>query len=263
MCFRHFSPFDSALELLDLSPVQMAVLKNRFMPLMYHLRTRTYRVSILFHAGRIIVTVGSLIVPALLSIQMNASYQQLNYWSTWTISLFVTICNALLTLFKLDKRYYYLNTCLEQLHSEGWQYIELSGKYSGFNMPSISPTHSNQFVYFCHAVEKIRMRQVEEEYFKMIDNNHPPPQQPIDSLVPPTPSKDEYKRMISQIPGAAPILDSPIVNAGATDKGPENTENNTYGQASSMSMQRILPSTGPDSIRVLPNTPGLQGGFIG
>ena len=142
------TPFDGAITLIELTPVQKSVLKHRFMPILYHLRIRTYRVSVLFHIGRIIVTVGSLIVPALLSIQMSGSGENITYWSTWTISLFVTICNALLTLFKLDKRYYYLHTCLEQLHSEGWQYIQLSGKYSGFNTPTVTPTHSNQFIYF-------------------------------------------------------------------------------------------------------------------
>ena len=188
--------------------MQKSVLSNRFMPLLVHLRIRTYRVSTFFNTGRIIVTVGSLIVPALLSIQIAGTQQVIIYWATWTISLCVTICNALLTLFKMDKRYYYLHTCLEQLHSEGWQYIELSGKYSGFNTPNTPPTHSNQFVYFSHAIEKIRMRQVEEEYFKLIDNQQPQiPAAPIDSLVPPTPLKEEYKRMISQL---QPIIDSPL-----------------------------------------------------
>ena len=59
---------------------------------------------------------------------------------------------------------------MEQLRSEGWQFLELSGRYSGFYTPGTAPTHGNQFIYFCHAVEKIKMHQVEEEYFKLTDS---------------------------------------------------------------------------------------------
>lgn len=273
MSCSRITPFDGAFSLIELTPVQKSVLKHRFMPLLLHLRIRAHRVSVLFHIGRVIVTVGSLIVPALLSIQMSGTGENITYWSTWTISLFVTICNALLTLFKLDKRYYYLHTCLEQLHSEGWQYIELSGKYSGFNTPAIPPTHSNQFIYFCHAVEKIRMRQVEEEYFKMIDTNQPAAvaASTVDSLVPPTPLKEEYKRMLAQVSGAAtPIIDlpTPIVNGSKPfTKGSDNSgkteeksdaESNTYGATPTMSMRREVLAAVPEGVGLLFSPPGMS-----
>ena len=34
-------------------------------------------------------------------------------------------------LVKIDKKYYFLNTTLERLRSEGWQYFSLTGRYSG------------------------------------------------------------------------------------------------------------------------------------
>ena len=272
LCHRPV-PFDTALTHLDLTPVQKVVLKNRFINLLSHLSNRTFRISIMFHVGRVIVTVGSLIVPALLSIQMNGAGKDLTYWSTWVISLFVTICNALLTLFKLDKRYYYLHTCLEQLHSEGWQYIELSGKYSGFNTPAIHPTHSNQFIYFCHAIEKIRMRQVEEEYFKMVDTNQSTTntKTSIDSLVPPTPLKEEFKRMVSYLNEGSPtpIIDKPIVSDGrrantgskASFSGETTyTESASYRDLSTMSIPRIVSPTIPEEVGVLYDTPGLYEG---
>jgi hypothetical protein len=165
---------------LTLTPTQEAILRQRYMRLLRLLEARCVRTSLLFHSSRIIITVGSLLVPALLSIQytgdsMEGSEMSLRiYWATWFVSLLVTMCNGLLTLFKLDKRYFFLHTTLEQLISEGWQYIELTAKYSGFYTPGRQPTHENQFLFFCHAVEKIRMRQVEEEYFKLSElHSHP------------------------------------------------------------------------------------------
>jgi hypothetical protein len=137
-----------------------------------HLQRRARMTAAMFHTARTIITVGSLIVPALLSIQYTEGISVTNptytiYWATWVISLFVTMCNGLVALFKLDKRYYFLHTTLEHLTSEGWQYLALTGKYSGYHTPGLAPTHENQFLYFCHAVEKIRMHQVEEEYYKL------------------------------------------------------------------------------------------------
>ncbi len=150
------------------------------MKLLRQFRARAWRFSILFHGARIIATVGSIITSSLLSIQYTtvggadpsnpAAVTEQNhriFWITLCISFFVTVSNALLTLFKLDKKYYFVHTTLEQLISEGWQYLELTAKYSGFYTPGIQPTHENQFLYFCHAVEKIKMRQVEEEYYKL------------------------------------------------------------------------------------------------
>ena len=77
------------------------------------------------------------------------------YWITWVISLLVTTSNGLLTLFKNDNKYLYLHTNTERLTSEGWQYTQLSGRYSGFHTPDKQPTHANQFIFFCHTVEKI------------------------------------------------------------------------------------------------------------
>jgi len=166
-------PFVRAIRDLQLADNRKEVLIERYSSLVNELKNKTYSITIVFHTARIMITVGSLIVPALLSIQYpsSGSINIVIYWSTWTISLLVTICNGLLALFKVDKQYYYLHTVREQLISDGWQYIELTGKYSGFYTPKVTPTHENQFIYFCHSVEKIRMRQIQEEYYKVSESS--------------------------------------------------------------------------------------------
>jgi len=178
------------------------------------MKRRCFLLSIYFNVSRFIVTVGSLIVPALLSIQYtgttpganNASFEI--YWATWIISLLVTTSNGVVNMFKIDKKYYFLHTTYEHLRSEGWQYLELSGKYSGFYSPQEKSTHENQFIFFCHSVEKIKMKQIEEEYYKLTESHAPatantntvtssgvPGTEPqnkdknLDSLIPPTPLK--------------------------------------------------------------------------
>lgn len=253
-------PFETVLETLALNAPQKIFLRERYIRLLRSLGSRAVRLSFLFHGARTAVTVGSLIVPALLSIQYTSgtdgSEQSMRiYWITWFISLLVTMCNGLLTLFKVDKRYFFVHTTLEQLISEGWQYAQLTGRYSGFYTPGTRPTHENQYRYFCHAVEKLRMRQVEEEYFKLselqahVSGGAPPsagaggtpaaggtagpPEELaarnhiVSSMIPPTPLKGELERLAPEIQSFLQKQLSLTVteNGEASTAGPRPQEN--------------------------------------
>jgi len=157
-------------ERLDIEPYKKAVLQDRYLKVLENFQMRAAKLSIYFYCSRFIITVGSILIPAFLSIQGQGTGQLELYWTTWVLSLVVSICNGLLTLFKLDKRYFFINTTLELLHSEGWQYIGLCGRYAPKDAP-VPPTHENQFLVFFHMAEKIKMRQVEEEYWKFTDTS--------------------------------------------------------------------------------------------
>jgi len=163
----------------ELSQFQITLLINRYISIVESLSKRTTYFAIQFHVGRTIITVGSLFVSSLLSIQYintgnsttSQSVPSAIFWITWFLSLLVTICNGVLTLFKVDKKYYFLHTTMESLKSEAWQYLHLTGKYGGHYTKGQMPTHENQYIYFCHNIEKIKLKQVEEEYYKLIDSN--------------------------------------------------------------------------------------------
>lgn len=172
--YRDRSDFQNVLQELDLTHTQQNIIRLRYLAILENFKRRSRNYSIMFFVGHTIITVGSLFVPALLSIQNSDKNITLGgdnfnihvYWATFVISLLVTIFNGLLTLFKVDKKYYFLTTTLERLRCEGWQYFGLTGRYSGHLINHQVPTHDNQFVHFIHFVEKIKMKQVEEEYFK-------------------------------------------------------------------------------------------------
>jgi len=135
---------------------------SRYLPLFKSYRARSRYYALVFHSSRFIVTVGSITVPALLSLQSADNLK----WLTWAISLAVTIFNGILTLFKIDKKYYYLHTVRGVLESEAYQFIALAGRYGKARDATATNSHVYQFPYFCIAMEKIRMKQIEEEYFK-------------------------------------------------------------------------------------------------
>lgn len=153
-------------ELTDLTPLQRHTIKERYRFLMAEYRARCRLYSFLFYILRTTVTVGSLSVPALLSIQNNSTSSTVVYWLAWAISLAVTTANGVTTLFKLDKQFFKMHATAERLRSETWQYIQLAGRYSGHHGHPHRPTHKNQFVYYCSYLERINMKRVDDEYTK-------------------------------------------------------------------------------------------------
>lgn len=143
---------------LTLDAHQKDLFHIHYLNVLHAYRRRANLYAAIFHLSRAIVTVGSITVPALLSLS------DADKWLTWSISLAVSICNGILTLFKVDKKYYSLHTTWRVLESEGWQYIALTGRYSKSRDPT--NTHKSQFTSFTLAIEKIRMAQVEDEYYK-------------------------------------------------------------------------------------------------
>jgi hypothetical protein len=154
---------------LDIETHKKTVLKDRYLSVLDNFHKRANNLTISFYSARMIVTVGSILVPAFLSIQ-TTSVAGSFYWMTWVISLAVTIANGFITLFKLDKKYFFIHTTLEMMHSEVWQYIGLTGRYSPKDA-TIVPTHENQFNSFFRMSERIKMRQVEEEFWKFTDTS--------------------------------------------------------------------------------------------
>jgi hypothetical protein len=164
-----------------------------------------------------------LIVPALLSVQFtggsssSGSTQQVStsvYWVVWVLSLFVTMSNALMTLMKIDKKYYTLHTTLHHIVSEGWLYIELSGKYSGYKTPGEAPTHENQYIHFCQVLEKIRMKQIGEEYYKLTESNQILSKiNEGDQLIPPTPMRALPFEVVEQ--KSDEVLNGPVLKQPA------------------------------------------------
>lgn len=160
-------PFKQALSAVSLSADKRTIIEERYINLLNDSHKRCNTITILYNTNRIIVTIGSIIVPALISIEYTNTIgqtQQSVHWLTWIISLMVTISNGMMTMFKLDKKYYILHTCYEQLKSEGWQFLALTGQYK-----HTGTNHEHQFPLFCKTIERIRMRQMEEEYLKVQD----------------------------------------------------------------------------------------------
>ena len=147
-----------------LTPVQIRIIELRYLGLLKQYESRLIYIDFFYHFSRAFISLGGVVVPALLSIQSPTSeYSTPLYWTTWAISLTVTVLHNFSSIFRFDKKFVGIHSTYERLKGEGWQYFELSGRYSGHHGHG-QPTHQNQFMYFVNNVEKLRLAQIEEEY---------------------------------------------------------------------------------------------------
>ena len=141
------------------------IIKSRFVEEVAYYEKKRDHTKKNYNIFRFIVTIGSIFLPAILSLgqmdptKLPKNFDQVTYWSSWSISLMVTISNGFLQLFSLDKNYFNYSIVVEQLKTEWWQYFGLSGKYEEHE------THTKDaYKEFCKAIEDIKRKQIEQEF---------------------------------------------------------------------------------------------------
>tara|TARA_B100000123_G_scaffold271144_1_gene250323 strand:+ start:2065 stop:2697 length:633 start_codon:yes stop_codon:yes gene_type:complete len=150
---------------LDLEPKQQKILQRRYLKEL-RLYSHKAKVTEFFYIFlSIFVTIATIILPALLSIQQidysddkeeDDEFKKKVYWATWVISLLVTISNGLVQFLNLHNQFVSYNQTKEKMLSEGWYYFQLSGNYK-------NKTHKTGFIDFCEEIENIKKNQVEKE----------------------------------------------------------------------------------------------------
>tara|TARA_B000000557_G_C20782501_1_gene447156 strand:- start:395 stop:1264 length:870 start_codon:yes stop_codon:yes gene_type:complete len=163
-----FTYKDEVLEIIDGlelgSKTDNSILKSRFLSEVLNYEKRKLHTRKYYNVFRFVVTTGSILLPAVLSLgqmdpaKLPKNFDTISYWISWTISLSVTASNGFLQLFSLDKNYFEYAITTEQLKTEGWQYFQLSGKYDDYE------SHKEAYRPFCKSIENIKRKQVEKEF---------------------------------------------------------------------------------------------------
>ena len=141
-----------------------AIIKYRFLDEISFYEKKRDHTKKYYNAFRFIVTTGSILLPAILSMgqmdpnKLPKNFDMVSYWASWTISLMVTASNGFLQLFSLDKNFFAYSMVVEQLKTEGWQFFGLSGKYEDYK------SHQEAYKVFSKSIESIKRKQVEQEF---------------------------------------------------------------------------------------------------
>lgn len=213
---------------LVLNDYQKTILRQRYLNevLLYDKKAKVAEFFYMFLS--MFVTISSIILPALLSIQeidysddekKDEDFKKRVYWGAFIVSLLITISNGIIQFLSLHKQFVSFNQTKEQLLAEGWYYFELSGRYK-------EKTHGSAFIEFCEQVEKIKKKQVDKELLFISDgdekttdsvaNKKPaPPANPTPANPPPTNPPAPPPKPLTK-PLTKPVLNSDSLPDSAT-----------------------------------------------
>ena len=174
-----FNIWASLIEKTDLTDIQKHAIQTRVISVAMRLRARLRRLSAGYNCLRTTSTVGSLLVPSLLTLQspnQPASNPEAGfsaYWAIWGIGLIVGISNAFVSLFRVDKNYFTVGNLLQKLESEAWLFLTQSGPYNpDYDEEDARPTtdvtgetgHRLKFRSFIETCEMLINKAVRTEY---------------------------------------------------------------------------------------------------
>ena len=158
-CFRKKSffadNFEKAIENIE-DENQKNYLYIRYLRILRKIENNSKRSTFWYFTFSSIVTVGSIIVPALISIQ-DETLQKKVYWPMWGISISVTLSNAIIKLFNIDKTYITRNIKLDKFKSEGSTYLSQTDKYN-------IDDSKERFEEFVKNIEALKKQQIMEEF---------------------------------------------------------------------------------------------------
>lgn len=151
--------FKEGLRDVDLPGAGKLIVMDRYLALAHKYRRSRTKWKWLSHSARVIVTVGSLMVPALITlddeIRDRSPTSQILAYTVFGLSLTVSIINGLHEYFAATNRYVTAETTRETLETEGWSFLALSGRYKRFN------NHSTCLKPFLERVERIHAAAVD------------------------------------------------------------------------------------------------------
>ncbi|MEL6929790.1 MAG: DUF4231 domain-containing protein [Cyanobacteria bacterium J06600_6] len=146
----------SLIEKIELSELQRQFMKSRWLSQMLWLESRAQQNRNRYYLLRLLTIIGGVIVPALVSLNINANnVRAVMGWIAFGLSQVVAISAAVEEFFHYGERYRHYRNTAELMKIEGWQFFQLSGAYRQ------SKSHTEAYVDFAERVENIMQRDVE------------------------------------------------------------------------------------------------------
>ena len=121
--------WSEALESAELSPSQRQMLRHRVMNASCRLKASVVRLGRVYRSMKIIVTAGALLVPSLSALNMGQPSVDGVFWLIWCCGLGTSFCNAFVSLFGVDRKYFVQKEQLSRLESEAWLFVGCAGRY--------------------------------------------------------------------------------------------------------------------------------------
>ncbi|MDJ0533213.1 MAG: DUF4231 domain-containing protein [Xenococcaceae cyanobacterium MO_207.B15] len=146
----------SLIEQIGLSDLQQQFMKSRWLSQVLWLESRSQQNRNRYYLLRLITIIGGVIVPALVSLNINSDNVQAAIgWIAFGLSQAVAISAAVEEFFHYGERYRHYRNTAEAMKIEGWQFFQLSGPYHN------AQSHTEVYADFAQRVESVMQRDVE------------------------------------------------------------------------------------------------------
>lgn len=158
------SRFAKVLEGMSLSAQEKIIINERYVEVVTSAETNYRWTRAFYFLCTNFITIGGVLITAFASFDRisdassnttSSTVSQAFIWVVWILGFTLAICNGLLHVFNVPKRYILNYVVLEKLYSEGWSYAASIGRYEKV------PEHDARFKLFCKRVEKIKQKSIE------------------------------------------------------------------------------------------------------
>ncbi|MEO1669324.1 MAG: DUF4231 domain-containing protein [Cyanobacteria bacterium J06631_2] len=162
----------SLIEQIELSDLQRQFMKSRWLSQMLWLESRAQQNRNRYYFLRLVTIIGGVIVPALVSLNINANdVQAVIGWVAFGLSQAVAISAAVEEFFHYGERYRHYRNTAELMKIEGWHFFQMSGAYRH------AQNHTEVYADFAQRVENIMQRDVEGYFSQVIQDKEKSKQQ--------------------------------------------------------------------------------------
>ena len=142
---------------LDLNDFDKNLLMGRIIDIYTSIAHKYTRYSRYYTFSVLTTTIASILTTTFLSLNNTFKTTPGLYWTTWGLSLCISVINAFSTFYKWDRKYILLFQVLSKLEHEIWTFIELIGIYhiSKNKNTHNEYYHKEKLKLFLHRIENI------------------------------------------------------------------------------------------------------------
>jgi hypothetical protein len=182
---------EKLIETVELSDLQKQFLRSRWLEQISWMGGRARDARNWYYRLRLTAIIGGIIVPILVSLNTSDNKNFASYvrWGTVGLGAVVAISSAVEEFFHYGDRWRHYRHTTESLKTQGWQFSQLSGLYSGYK------SHQEAFSNFAAQIEDILQRDVDvyvtEVVYKKEKQKEEGEQELIKGIIPQSPTDNK------------------------------------------------------------------------
>jgi hypothetical protein len=147
--------FNSLIDTLDVDDIQKHFLRSRWLDQVSWMESKAMSAQRWYYTLRLTTVIGGVIVPALVSLNIDGEAAVWLRWLVIVISLLVAVSTAVEEFLRYGNRWRHYRQTVETLKSEGWQFFQLAGTYRRYQ------NHTQAYARFAGRVEEISQQDVD------------------------------------------------------------------------------------------------------